>query len=137
MAVDKSYERLGVFLVVAVAVVIGTGLFFFERWKRREVIDLVTYTTGNVSGLDVGSPVRYRGVPLGRVEDLRIEPRGSLVEVDFDVLVDRLSQRGASVDRIRQEARSDRREARELKLRYAAGTKRPDLEQPPFRQPKH
>ena len=31
------------------------------------MLELVTYTTENVSGLDVSSPVRYRGVPVGRV----------------------------------------------------------------------
>ena len=33
MAVDKSYARLGLFLVVAVLVIFATGLFFFERMK--------------------------------------------------------------------------------------------------------
>ena len=40
------------------------------------MIAMVTYTTENVSGLDVSSPVRYRGVPVGRVTDLRVDPRG-------------------------------------------------------------
>src|SRR4051794_10835310 len=104
MAVDKSYARLGFFLVVAAAVVVATGVFFLQRIRTREVIDLVTYTTGSVTGLDVGSPVRLRGVPIGRIDDLRIEPRGRLVEIDFEVFIDRLVEKGADVERIRSEA---------------------------------
>ena len=59
MAVEKSYARLGLFLVVAL-VVLATALLFIQRMSRA-VIEMVTYTRDNVSGLDVSSPVRYRG----------------------------------------------------------------------------
>jgi paraquat-inducible protein B len=74
--------------------------------NQREAIEMVTYTDGNASGLDIGSPVRFRGVHVGSISDLRIEPRGSLVEIDFDVLVDRLTGLGANVARVKQEAAS-------------------------------
>jgi phospholipid/cholesterol/gamma-HCH transport system substrate-binding protein len=106
MAVDKSYERLGVFLLVTLVVVVGTALFFIYRMNQRAAIEMVTYSDGNVSGLDIGSPVRFRGVNVGSISDLRIEPRGSLVEIDFDVLVDRLTGLGANVARVRQETAS-------------------------------
>jgi paraquat-inducible protein B len=106
MAVDKSYERLGLFLIVTLVVVVGTALFFIYRMNQHEAIEMVTYSDGNVSGLDIGSPVRFRGVHVGSISDLRIEPRGSLVEIDFDVLVDRLTGLGANVARVKQEAAS-------------------------------
>lgn len=106
MAVDKSYERLGLFLVVTLVVVVGTALFFIYRMNQREAIAMVTYSDGNVSGLDIGSPVRFRGVHVGSISDLRIEPRGSLVEIDFDVLVDRLTGLGANVAQVKQETAS-------------------------------
>ena len=65
MAVEKSYTRLGIFVALALAVIVATGLFFVERMRRRAVIELVTYVTENVSGLDISSPVRFRGVPVG------------------------------------------------------------------------
>ena len=37
-------------------------------------MELVTYTQENVAGLDISSPVRYRGVAVGRVSNLRVEP---------------------------------------------------------------
>ena len=65
---------------------------------------MVTYTTENVSGLDVSSPVRYRGVSVGRVTDMRVDPRASTIEIDFEVFLDRLNTVGANVERIRQTA---------------------------------
>lgn len=106
MAVDKSYARLGLFLLVTLVVVVGTALFFIYRMEQRAAIEMVTYSDGNVSGLDIGSPVRFRGVHVGSISDLRIEPRGSLVEIDFDVLVDRLTGLGANVARLKQETAS-------------------------------
>ena len=106
MAVDKSYARLGLFLLVTLVVAVGTALFFIQRMKQRAAIEMVTYSDGSVSGLDIGSPVRFRGVHIGSISDLRIEPRGSLVEIDFDVLVDRLTGLGANVARLKQETAS-------------------------------
>ncbi len=52
MAVEKSYARLGLFLVVVLVVVLATALLFIQRWRSRAVIEAVTYTTENVSGLE-------------------------------------------------------------------------------------
>ncbi|MGC1907589.1 MAG: MlaD family protein [Candidatus Acidiferrum sp.] len=102
MAVEKSYTRLGLFIVVTMVVVLATAALFIQRWRSRAVIGLVTYTTENVSGLDVSSPVRYRGVPVGRVTELRVDPRGITIEIDFEIFVDRLNTIGVSSSRIRQ-----------------------------------
>jgi paraquat-inducible protein B len=102
MAVEKSYARLGLFLVVVLVVVLATALLFIQRLRSRDVIEMVTYTTENVSGLDVSSPVRYRGVSVGRVADVRVDPRGNTVEIDFEVFLDRLNTIGMNVKRIRE-----------------------------------
>ena len=69
MAVEKSYARLGFFIVVTLVVVLATAAALHSTMRSRAVIGMVTYTTENVSGLDVSSPVRYRGVPVGRVTE--------------------------------------------------------------------
>ena len=102
MAVEKSYARLGLFIVIAVAVILATAVLFIQRMRTRAVIALVTYTTENVSGLDVSSPVRYRGVPVGRVTDLRVDPRETTVEIDFEIFLSRLNTIGFNVNRIRK-----------------------------------
>jgi paraquat-inducible protein B len=104
MAVEKTYARLGLFLVVALVIALVTALLFIQRLRSRAVLAMVTYTAENVSGLNVSSPVRYRGVSLGRVTELRVDPRGSVIEIDFELFLDRLQNIGANVERIRQTA---------------------------------
>src|SRR5580765_6069524 len=97
MPVEKSYARLGLFLVIALVVILATGLLFIQRMRRQEVIELVTYTQENVAGLDISSPVRYRGVVVGRVSNLQVEPGGRTIEIDFEMFTDRLKTVGANV----------------------------------------
>jgi paraquat-inducible protein B len=106
MAVEKSYARLGLFLVIAIVVVLATGLIFIQRMRSREVIELVTYTQESVAGLDMSSPVRYRGVPVGRVSNLQVEPGGRMIEIDFELFTDRLTTVGANVNNLQELARS-------------------------------
>ena len=102
MAVEKSYAKLGFFIVVVLIVVLGTAALFVQRLRSREAIAMVTYTTDNVFGLDVSSAVRYKGVPVGRVTDLRVDPRGNLIEIDFEVFLHRLNTIGMNVKAIRR-----------------------------------
>jgi paraquat-inducible protein B len=106
MAAEKSYARLGLFVVVGIVVILGTGLFFAQRMRSRAVISFVTYVTENVSGLDISSPVRFRGVAVGRVSDIRIDPNsvGKTIEIDFEIFQDRLVTIGANVTRIQKMA---------------------------------
>jgi phospholipid/cholesterol/gamma-HCH transport system substrate-binding protein len=106
MAVEKSYARLGLFLVIAIVVILATALLFIQRMRSRDVIELVTYTQENVAGLDISSPVRYRGVPVGRVSNLQVEPGGRTIEIDFELFIDRLTTVGADVTHIQELARA-------------------------------
>ena len=102
MAVEKSYARLGFFIVVVLVVILATAVLFIQRMRSRAVISMVTYTTENVSGLDVSSPVRYRGVPVGRVTDIRVDPRETTIEIDFEVFLHRLNTIGFNVSRVQK-----------------------------------
>ena len=102
MAVEKSYARLGLFIVVVLVVVLATAVLFIQRLKSHQVIGMVTYTNEDVSGLDVSSPVRYRGVFVGSVTNVRVDPHGNIVEIDFELFVDRLNTIGANIKAIRR-----------------------------------
>jgi len=106
MAVEKSHARLGLFIVIGLAVILATGLLFIQRMRSREVMELVTYTQENVAGLDISSPVRYRGVAVGRVSDLQVEPGGRMIEIDFELFTDRLTSLGADVTNLQVLAKS-------------------------------
>jgi len=53
-------------LVVIALIVFGKGTFFAEKLK------FVLYFEGSVKGLQIGSPVMFRGVPIGRVTDIQL-----------------------------------------------------------------
>jgi paraquat-inducible protein B len=100
MATEESHVKLGLFVMIAAVVLLATGLFFVQRARSRAVIPMVTYVTENVPGLDVSSPVRYRGVPVGRVTGLRVEPSLNTIEIDFEVFQDRITTIGGNVQNV-------------------------------------
>ena len=65
----------GLFTLVLAVALVAAGL-----WFRRDDIRFDQYlvtTTSSVTGLKVEAPVRYRGVDVGRVESISLEPGGS------------------------------------------------------------
>jgi paraquat-inducible protein B len=101
MPVEKSYARLGFLILVALVAVLVTAVFFIQRLKSRPSIGMFTYITENVFGLDVSSAVRLKGVPVGHVTAIRVNPHGTSVEIDFEVFLDRLNTIGLDVRRLR------------------------------------
>ena len=77
METKANYLAVGAFVLVVIA-----GLFGFVLWLGkgeidREVDRYTVYFRGSVSGLTDSSTVRYRGVPVGAVSDIRIDPDNS------------------------------------------------------------
>jgi ABC-type transporter Mla subunit MlaD len=67
MSQKPSYFRIGLFIVIAVAI-LAAGLVAFGAGQFiRPRIYIETYVNASVQGVDVGSPVKFRGVPIGRV----------------------------------------------------------------------
>ncbi len=67
-----SYFKIGLFVISATVigiigvVVLGVGTVF----QKNALVE--TYIDESVQGLDVGSPVKFRGVPVGRVEQISL-----------------------------------------------------------------
>lgn len=67
--------RLGIFIVLTSVVFIALIAFFTsERYLRETDTYYISYEGVSVSGLEVGSPVKYLGVKVGRIDDIRIDP---------------------------------------------------------------
>ncbi|MBU0551583.1 MCE family protein [Myxococcota bacterium] len=91
MAVTRAQKaRLGIFLSAAAALFIG-GIIALAGVKLGETRDayFIRFTQEHVtlSGLDVGSPVKYSGISVGRVANIKVDPKDVsviLVEISLD-----------------------------------------------------
>ncbi len=68
MSERANFLKIGLFVISAVSiavlgiVVLGANLFF------RQQVHMESYFDETVQGLDIGSPVKFRGVQIGRVD---------------------------------------------------------------------
>jgi len=70
-----NYVLVGFSVLAAIAAIV-IFIFWLGRSQLSKNEDLYhTYFTGSVTGLSSGSPVRYRGVPVGTVGYIAIDPQ--------------------------------------------------------------
>jgi hypothetical protein len=90
MTTKAHYFRIGMFVVVttslfvAAIVILGAGALF------RKTTLMETYCDESIQGLEVGSPVKYRGVKIGKVDTISIvnatyETKRRYVMITFSV----------------------------------------------------
>jgi ABC-type transporter Mla subunit MlaD len=70
MSQKPGYFRIGLFIVVALAILAAALIAFGAGQFFRPRIYIETYVNASVQGVDVGSPVKFRGVPIGRVSSI-------------------------------------------------------------------
>jgi phospholipid/cholesterol/gamma-HCH transport system substrate-binding protein len=73
MATPRQKALVGIFLSLCSVLLIGL-LAMLSGVRHEETVPYFIEFNENVSGLFPGSDVRYRGVPVGRVTDIRVAP---------------------------------------------------------------
>jgi phospholipid/cholesterol/gamma-HCH transport system substrate-binding protein len=72
---EANYAAVGAFVLV-VALVAALFVYWYSGTRvHRTYQHYEIYFNGSVSGLEQGAPVRYLGVRVGRVVEMRIDPR--------------------------------------------------------------
>ncbi|HLY36403.1 MAG TPA: MlaD family protein [Candidatus Binatia bacterium] len=89
-----NHWKLGLFVLVSVGVMLGSLFWLGARRLRRDSFPAISYFDESVQGLDVGSPVKFRGVTVGTVSDITIGPDHRHVQVTADMYVDALVRLG-------------------------------------------
>jgi phospholipid/cholesterol/gamma-HCH transport system substrate-binding protein len=111
MSQRAHYFKIGLFVVGATALAV-VGIIVFGAGKLFEKSTLVeTYFMESVQGLELGAPVRLRGVRVGRVESIRLarEEYGILINPKVGlfpykgVVVVRMSVRPSIAAHIKEE----------------------------------
>jgi paraquat-inducible protein B len=102
------YFRVGVVILSGIAMIAALILWVGSDMFRAKGRQFETYFAESVQGLDVGAPVRFRGVPIGRVTEIAMAaaeyPVGGITQmiedsaftfvvVRFEVFTDRVATR--------------------------------------------
>lgn len=74
METRANHFLVGLFVLTLFAAIGFVGLWFARANLGEERTVFHTYFRGSVTGLSIGSTVRYRGVPVGTVADIEIDP---------------------------------------------------------------
>lgn len=97
MAAPENHWKLGLFIVAGLAMVLATVVLLAARSMRREVGLYVSYFDESVQGLEVGSPIKFRGVTIGTVGKIMVAPDHRHVEVESELEVKQLTRLGLDV----------------------------------------
>jgi len=91
MASKTNNFKVGLFVVISMALLIFALFFWGVARYIGDTKIYVTYFNQDVSGISKDTPVKYRGVNVGRITKIRLAPDGKLIEVllalrsDFEV----------------------------------------------------
>jgi phospholipid/cholesterol/gamma-HCH transport system substrate-binding protein len=122
MAAPTNHWRLGLFVVTGVVMALTTIAVLGARSARTEVGHYVSYFDESVQGLEVGSPIKFRGVTIGTVGRIDIAPDHRHVEVTSDLGVADLARLRLNVGdgAARRDARKKLAMATDLRVQLAS-----------------
>jgi len=73
--------KIGLFVVMSLLLSVATVIWLGASRYFEDSKIAVAYFTESVQGLESDSPVKFRGVPVGRIKAIRMAPDGRLIEV--------------------------------------------------------
>ena len=81
MSAPTNHFKLGLFVLGALGASMGAAVAFGASAAKHQTVTYHTFFNESVQGLDVGTPVKYRGVPIGVVAGIDIAPDRRHVDV--------------------------------------------------------
>jgi len=94
MATRANYAKIGLFVILGLGAAVTLTLAIGARKLHTETVGYYTYFTEAVTGLEVGAPVRARGVAIGQVGEIGFAPDHRTVQVRSDLDVRALEHFG-------------------------------------------
>jgi hypothetical protein len=80
MDAKPHYFKIGIFVLLAIALIVTAVILFGGGFLGREMLHFESYFAESITGLNVGSPLEFRGVRIGQVEQIGFV--GSFYELD-------------------------------------------------------
>lgn len=72
---EANYLTVGAFVLLVLGLAAWFVIWYTDAQDQRNYQRFEIYFEGSVAGLNRGSPVRYLGVDVGRVAQIRLDPR--------------------------------------------------------------
>lgn len=87
METKVNYAAVGLFTLILGAALIAGALWLAAGGKFSKQFDIyLAYVNESVAGLNLNAPVKYRGVDVGRVSDIRLDPANpEAVRLTFEI----------------------------------------------------
>ncbi|HKP63300.1 MAG TPA: MlaD family protein [Polyangiales bacterium] len=85
MSAPTNHWKLGLFVVFAMLVGLAGLAYFGSRNLPKDTVLYTSYFDEAVTGLEVGSPVKYRGVNVGNVAKIEVAPDRRHVQVGYEM----------------------------------------------------
>jgi phospholipid/cholesterol/gamma-HCH transport system substrate-binding protein len=87
METDKHYFMVGSFVLLTLVAIAGFSMWLIGSQDKDKYTPYFIRFAESVSGLDVGGPVKFRGVNVGKIDKITIDPSDiRLIRVDISVL---------------------------------------------------
>jgi ABC-type transporter Mla subunit MlaD len=97
MSAPTNHWKLGLFVVVGFVLTLGTVGWLGACSLRKEIGSYVSYFDESVQGLEVGSPIKFRGVTIGTVAKIDVASDHRMVEVTSEIGKAELTRLGLDV----------------------------------------
>jgi phospholipid/cholesterol/gamma-HCH transport system substrate-binding protein len=94
LATPTNHWKLGLFVVLGLAIGLGAVLILGARRLHRQTVGYESYFDESVQGLEVGSAVKFRGVVIGSVSRISVAPDRRHVEVESALGVEEINALG-------------------------------------------
>lgn len=94
MAAPTNHYKLGLFVILGIVTVIAIAVGLGAHSMRKETIAYQTYFNESVQGLELGSPVKFRGVTIGHVSAIEVAADHRHVQVTEELDVQDIKRLG-------------------------------------------
>ena len=92
MAVGTNHWKLGLFVIVGVGLALAVVIVLGARRWNDQTVTYLSFFDESVQGLEVGSPVKFRGVTIGRVAAIDVALDHRHVQVTNELFVEQLGR---------------------------------------------
>lgn len=94
MTQPANHWKLGLFVVISFLLLLVGLIYVGAQALNRDAVIYKSYFDESVTGLEIGSPVKFRGVTIGNVSGVDVAPDHRHVEVSYGLGIEVLHRLG-------------------------------------------